>query len=102
MTQALCTRLAAANLDCCALAIEAFAAGGNPDIDPALAELQAAAELIVEAQEVLLRIKSGVLTRDAAQALCTPDPQVRELVDDLREIAGCPPTERNDVTRGVS
>jgi hypothetical protein len=69
VTDPLCLRLGEASLDAVALAIENFAEGDPPDVGSAEAALDEVAELLVEAQEVISRLKADTLTREEAQAM---------------------------------
>ncbi len=69
MTEPLCLRLGEASLDAVALAIENYAEGDPPDVGSAVEALNEVAELLVEAQEVISRLKAGTLTREEARPM---------------------------------
>ncbi len=65
----LCLRLGEASLDAVALAIENYAEGDPPDVGSVEAALEEMSELLVEAQEVISRLKAGTLTREEARTM---------------------------------
>lgn len=69
MTEPICLRLGMADFDAVAVAIEDYAEGDPPYVIDAEVALIEMSELLVEAQEVISRLKSGALTRDEARSM---------------------------------
>ena len=86
MTSPLCERLGDAGLECCALAIEAFNDGCEPDVEAALAELRTVAELIQQ-RISLMMINEALICLEEGTISCPRDGDIGAVVGRDVEIA---------------